>query len=233
MSQINTIQRCPHDKQNPYTQVLNSLIRDQSLSPNCRWLLIYLLSNKDGWVVSVKQVCNHLKEHMGRDKVRSLFDEAIKAGYMKREVVKVGNLNNGYMYYISEEPKFKNFYRQPEFQGLENEASEIDPPKKEHSANKKNSASEESAAASLENEQEGEARQEAKTLIEHVKRLGTSIKQEEIERWIKYYGIKYTHQTIAKCFMERDLLAKANQAGYVQRALSDDYFEYRKEKDNV
>lgn len=104
---MSTIQRCPHDEQNPYAQISNALIRDASISPNARWLLTYLLSNKDNWEINVQQVINHVDPHMKRDKVYSIFKELIKAGYMKREQSIGSNGFNRMTYIISERPKFK------------------------------------------------------------------------------------------------------------------------------
>ena len=113
-----TIQRCPHDQQNPYTMVKNDLIRDATISPNCRWLLIYLLTNEKGWKIKRAQVAKHIKSFIGRDKAYKLFDEAIAAGYMKREEIpnkKYKNLKS-YKYFVSETPKFKKCYRYTEAQ---------------------------------------------------------------------------------------------------------------------
>lgn len=119
-----TIQRCPHDQENPYTMVRNELIRDMCLSPECRWLIIYLLSNKEGWKISVKQVINHLKPHMGKDKVYALFNEAIEAGYIRREEIKIshgkGKINFSVKYFVSESAKFKKCFRRPDFPDTEN-----------------------------------------------------------------------------------------------------------------
>lgn len=115
MSQEATFQRSPHDKKNPYSIVSNELIRDESISPNCRWLLIYMLSMKDGWEMKVSQLRNHLKKHMGREKIYSIVNEAIEAGYIKREETKVGNMNRGYTYYVSERAIFKKCLRHTAF----------------------------------------------------------------------------------------------------------------------
>ncbi len=114
------IERCPHDQENPYTMIKNDLIRDMSISPECRWLIIYLLSNKPGWRINIAQVISHVKPHMGKDKVYSLFTEAIEAGYIRREISRRKNPNGGilkgYRYFVSESPKFKKFHRHPENQ---------------------------------------------------------------------------------------------------------------------
>ena len=119
------IKRSPHDKQNPYSMTNLDLIRDETLSPHCRWLLIYLLSNTDTWEIRVQQVINHLKPHMGRDKVRRLFAEAVTAGYMERLTVLISLESGGKLkrfdYHVSESPSFKKCYRCTENQGPDNQ----------------------------------------------------------------------------------------------------------------
>lgn len=105
----NTIERCPHDEENPYSQISNELIRDESISPNCRWLIIYLLSNKGNWKINVNQIKNHVKSHIGKNKLYSIIKEAIEAGYMIREDYINNNLRRC-KYFVSEKPKFKKFF---------------------------------------------------------------------------------------------------------------------------
>lgn len=114
MSENDTIQRCPHDSENPYTMVLNSLIRDVSISPNCRWLLIYLLSNDKGWKINIKQIIKHTTGHLGRDKIYYIIKEAIVAGYMKKEIIRESGVFKSITYYLSENPKFKKCLPFPE-----------------------------------------------------------------------------------------------------------------------
>jgi hypothetical protein len=79
-----SIKRSPHNKEHPYTTVTKALIRDETVSPNCRWLVAYLLSNIDKWEIKVAQVVEHVKKFIGRDAVYKIFDEAIEAGYLVR-----------------------------------------------------------------------------------------------------------------------------------------------------
>ncbi len=132
MSQENeTFQRCPHDKEHPYSMVSRDLIRDKSISPACRWLLIYLLSNKEGWNIHIREIVNHCNGMIGRDKIYKLIKEAISAGYIMREdyfanveVIKGGktvvfkNLPR-FRYFVSEFPKFKKCFRHPGFQEVD------------------------------------------------------------------------------------------------------------------
>lgn len=112
---MTTFQRSPHDKENPYAQISRDLIRDQSISPNCRWLLIYLLSMSDNWVIKIEQLVNHCKGFLGRDKIYKVVQEACDAGYMQRHDHKKGNLRRC-VYYVSETASFKKSFRLPENQ---------------------------------------------------------------------------------------------------------------------
>jgi hypothetical protein len=111
----NTIERCPHDEENPYTQILNALIRDKSISPNCRMIIIYLLSNKSDWRIRIPHLITEFKDHLGKDAIYKIVNEAIEAGYIRREEYIQNNLKR-YRYFLSEKPKFKKILRYPEFQ---------------------------------------------------------------------------------------------------------------------
>lgn len=137
-----SIQRCIHDEENPYALISRSLIRDETISPECRWLIIYFLSMKDGWKINLKQLVSHLRPHMGRDKVYALVNEAIEAGYMKREETKTSKGKNNLItqtkYFVSEKPKFKKCFRHPDFQDTDiqdtenTDVKEITSSKNEH-----------------------------------------------------------------------------------------------------
>src|SRR5271165_5466915 len=88
------IEECSHEPPTPYTIVPNALIRDESISPACRWLIIYLISNTAGWKIKASQIINHLKgiPGYGRDNVYKILKEAIDAGYMMRQEWTVNNL---------------------------------------------------------------------------------------------------------------------------------------------
>jgi hypothetical protein len=109
-SQHDTFQRSPHDKQNPYTMISRNLIRDESISPECRWFLIYLLSNAEGWVIRVPQIINHLKgrRNFGTKRIYKIVNEAIQAGYIQREFIYEKNLRRGCKYLVYENPTNSN-----------------------------------------------------------------------------------------------------------------------------
>lgn len=129
--EIDSVQRCSHDQQNPYTMISNALTRDESISPNCRWLITYLLTNVSSWKINMKQVLKHVRPHMGRNKFYKIIEEAIESGYLKREDVFKNNLKSGFKYTVSETPKFKKCLRHPSFGDTEIRAPEKGDIKKE------------------------------------------------------------------------------------------------------
>jgi len=114
-------QRSLHNKENPYAQINRDLIRDESISPQCRWMLIYFLSMRDDFKINIKQIWNHVKKFMGRNKIYEIIDEACAAGYMKKETKFFNNLKCGVTYYVSEWPEeeFKKCFRYPGFRETE------------------------------------------------------------------------------------------------------------------
>ena len=103
--------------------VSQELINDHSISPNCRLVLIALLSNKDDWNIHVAQLIKQYNGWFGRVKMYDLINEAIKAGYIKRDIYRVNNLNRC-RYFLSETPKFKKCLRLSTFQDVEDRNAE-------------------------------------------------------------------------------------------------------------
>lgn len=81
-----TIEIDPDDITNNFTIIPNELLRNENLTPQCRWFICYLLSNNKNWKIRVDQVQKHLSSHRGYGDagVYKLFKEAIRYGYMKR-----------------------------------------------------------------------------------------------------------------------------------------------------
>lgn len=109
---LNTIQRCPHDEANPYFMLTRALVRDNTISPNCRFMLIHLLSNKDRWEIKVSQIINEFSkwDGWGRDNVYKYIKEAVKAGYIRKEKYFVKGLTR-IRYFLSEAGSFKESLR--------------------------------------------------------------------------------------------------------------------------
>jgi len=246
MSSQPTFQRAKHDREHPFLMTSRKTIRDAEISFGARGLLIYLLSFPDDWVVLHSHIIK--TQNIGGKALSTLINELMIAGYCQRSRERLSNGQWGpYNYFLSEFKIFlpdakkesgnNNFnpLREAPLQDSLNQtplAGAAGAGTKNNSAIQEESASEENAAATLDSDKDPNS-EDAKLLVKEVQDSGTNIKPVEIERWIKYYGVKYTYRTIAKCFIERDLKNKSNAAAYVQRALSDNYFEYKKEKDNV
>lgn len=131
-----TFQRCPHDKENPYCMISRELIRDKSISPECRWLIIYLLANRDDWKIHMREIVNHCSGHVGRNRVYEVVNEAINSGYMRREEYLVNNMTR-IRYFISESAKFKKSFRHTENRDAETRDPENGHSKEKASSNKK------------------------------------------------------------------------------------------------
>ncbi len=117
--EFDDIYQDPADESFNFTMVPNDLIRDKSISPQCRWLIIFLISNKPEWKIKTRQLWEHTKGFIGRDGIRKALNEAINAGYIRRDIIlrktPKGSLR-GYSYVVSRSPKFKKCLRQPENQ---------------------------------------------------------------------------------------------------------------------
>lgn len=196
-----TIQRCPHDRENPYAQINRDLIRDETISPACRWMLIYLLSMQDGWQVNVKQLWNHIKKFHGRGKVYQLLDEACLAGYVLRKDNFKGNLKQGCSYFVSESPKFsKNFSGVPDSgkpQGgkrKEEHIQEAPPAPIAPLSRAYGGASEvqepsDAAEPPLKKEPPEKAKEMAKKLLDKVKKVLPKFKAKGFEKWPKEFDL--------------------------------------------
>lgn len=67
----------------PYIPVSIDVIQDSSLSPECRWLITYLLSMEGEKNPTIKEIQEHVQSFIGPDQLRSILDEAINSGHLK------------------------------------------------------------------------------------------------------------------------------------------------------
>lgn len=66
--------------------IRNDLVRDHTISPECRWLLTYLLTSDEyKQTIKISKIVNHVKGFWSRDKVYKIIKEAVNAGYMKKD----------------------------------------------------------------------------------------------------------------------------------------------------
>ena len=80
----------------PYTILANALLRDNSITLEARGLMANLLSNAEGWKISVKAMTKYLfdptvlgvmKGGHGKTQIYRIMDELMLAGYLERTVV--------------------------------------------------------------------------------------------------------------------------------------------------
>lgn len=111
MTQNNTIQRAPHNKEHPYCMVSMSLINDLELPLFEKGLLIYMLAKPSNWVTHVQQIAKTLD--VSDERILKAFKKLIELGYLKREQIKDNGRFSTVKYYFSEEKEFKKFPPQP------------------------------------------------------------------------------------------------------------------------
>lgn len=91
-----------HRQHNNFTVCPNKLLQDVSLSPKAYQMLICVLSFPDDWKVTTNYIRKHFS--FGRESVRAIFRELEKKGYLFREQLKKGGLNNGLLYHLTDTP---------------------------------------------------------------------------------------------------------------------------------
>ncbi len=184
-----TIQRCPHDAEHPYAQILNDILRHKTLSFEAIWMLSYLLSNSKTWKIKIPQIVNHVKGRMGKDKVYSLVRELIEFGYMQRVEIRNGSRFAGYRYFISEIPKFKKSLPHPENTDTESSLAEIDDTKEQTCSKKKIAKEQQQRVAvapvvvsSIDEEREEQADAAATQFIKKERAKGNKVHETRVRR---------------------------------------------------
>lgn len=114
----NTFVRCPHDKENPYVMINRNLTRNSDLSFQARGFLFYLLSNIDSWSINREYIMR--TQNVGKDKLKSMIDELIEAGYISMQRITTREGHRPVKYLVSEFPRFKENIPQAENPHVEN-----------------------------------------------------------------------------------------------------------------
>jgi len=101
------------------TIIQNKIIQDSNVSPLARFIICYLISLPDDWIVNYTHLAIQLR--CGRDKVRILMNELIKLGYIRRTRNRLANGKMfGYVTEYSDSPIFLVSQPAPENQSLGN-----------------------------------------------------------------------------------------------------------------
>ncbi len=104
------IERCPHDRKNPYAQITRDILQNPDLSFELRGFLSFLLSLPDNWKISAAHIQKTQK--ISKRRYQKLINEAVEKGYMMKVAYKdkkFKNLNR-YRWHVSETPKFKKCF---------------------------------------------------------------------------------------------------------------------------
>lgn len=92
-----------HDKDHPYTKILNILLQDRRLSYRSRGVIAYILTKPSHWKVRIKDLENNGTE--GRLAIQKAMQELSVLGYAKITVLRDGSGKiTGKDYYIFETP---------------------------------------------------------------------------------------------------------------------------------
>ncbi len=89
-----------------YVAVPNRIFEDSRLSMEARWLLGYLLSKPDNWIVVIGDIIK--KGGCGRDKARKMIAELVEFGYAEREQVREDGKFGSSVLVIFDEPSAGN-----------------------------------------------------------------------------------------------------------------------------
>ncbi len=112
---------CEDELDHPFVMVPTAIIRNPDISPEAKWFLSYLLSHTKKWRISIPYIIKSQK--ISKNRIYPIIDECLKLGYLKRESFLEKGLKK-YRYFVSREPKFKEFLRCPQNQDTENQDTE-------------------------------------------------------------------------------------------------------------
>jgi hypothetical protein len=87
---------------NPWVQAPKSVIENEAISVEARWLLVYLLGKPEGWIVRLTDIQN--KSGWGRDKARRHIKELVAVGYLVPERVRDGGRFGSTSYAVFDTP---------------------------------------------------------------------------------------------------------------------------------
>lgn len=119
MNNHSIIERCPHDRENPYVMISREMAQDKSISPKAKGVLLYLLSLPKDWKIYHSQLQEGLG--VGEEYLNSSLEELISSGYAERTRKRVKGIYQPYHYKIREFKKcLPNRENQPGFSSPEN-----------------------------------------------------------------------------------------------------------------
>ena len=108
-----TVNRLPRDRDNTFTMIPNSILRDNTLSLKAKSVLFYLIGERDnscsiedgedGWVMTIRGLTSKFKESVGS--IKRALDELMQRGYLVRtDILNDRNLRIRSEYTVYEQP---------------------------------------------------------------------------------------------------------------------------------
>ena len=192
-------------KEDPYTRVANSIIRDDRLSWKARGLMTYLMSLPDDWIVYISELVKHAPD--GKDSLTSGMNELRKYGYVSLEPQRdpQGRITH-WQYEIYEEPQ------QPETENplldqQEAEKPEVEKPEVENPQLQSTDITNEIYKQITEKQQQEtptESVEVQKPVVVGVdisihnglEQIGVIVSEQELKKWISKYGATYVLEKI-------------------------------------
>lgn len=92
------------EKQDGYTIIPNSIIKNEFLSIEAKGVLIYMISCPPNWIFNLKTLCRDLNER--RTKIEHCLNQLIENGFIRRKVVRENGKIKYYTFDISKDGLF-------------------------------------------------------------------------------------------------------------------------------
>ncbi len=187
--QESTFESCPNEPEIAYFMVPRSFIRNNKISPDCRWFITYLMSHSQNfklsmpWVMKTQKIKKHTMYRM--------IDEAIEHGYLKREIYAEKGWKR-YKYLLSISGKFKESLRCPDFQDTDFQDTE-----KQHSSEESQSPSENKGKQSTKVDREKKEAAPSPSALSHFHTYNNlKLEKELLKRLVNLYGEQIVDEKI-------------------------------------
>lgn len=95
------LKRADRIKEKPWHKVYDDFSQDTSISIDLRGLILYCISLPDDWEFHASHLAK--VNNITIKRCYALIQEGINAGYIAKEFIKIGNLNNGVSYRFSDD----------------------------------------------------------------------------------------------------------------------------------
>lgn len=173
-------QGCEEEVDHPFVMVPRNILRNPNLSPECKWFISYLLSHTGKWRVSIPFVIKTQK--ISKNRIYPIINEAIEAGYLKRDVYLVEGKKR-FQYTVSREPKFKKSLLCPQNQDTENQDTENEDAKLNQSSSYEEEKKEQYKERSASPPASAEASALSEFFLSKIRERNKDFKEPNMKKW--------------------------------------------------